>query len=75
MLAGALLLALAGCAKQEHPNLTSTPVSEVKVDMTEVWLAEGESVTLIAMVSPKNATYKTVTWSSSNPAVATVNES
>lgn len=49
-------------------------VTEVKVDMTEVSLTEGESVTLIAMVSPDNATDKTVTWSSSNPAVATVNE-
>ena len=75
MLAWALLLALAGCAKPDDPTLTSTPVTEVKVDMTEVRLTEGESVTLIAMVSPENATYKTVTWSSSNPAVATVNES
>ena len=75
MLAGAFLLAFAGCAKPDDPTLTSTPVTEVTVDMTEVWLTEGESVTLIAMVSPENATYKAVTWSSSNPAVATVNES
>lgn len=75
MLTGALLLAFAGCAKPDDPTLTSTPVTEVMVNMTEVWLTEGESVTLIAMVSPENATYKKVTWSSSNPAVATVNVS
>ena len=33
----------------------------------------GESSTLTAEVYPANATDKTVTWSSSNPSVATVN--
>ncbi|MBB6463644.1 Ig-like domain-containing protein [Flammeovirga kamogawensis] len=35
----------------------------------------GETVQLTATVAPNNATYKTVTWSSSNTAVATVNSS
>ncbi|AZQ64745.1 T9SS type A sorting domain-containing protein [Flammeovirga pectinis] len=35
----------------------------------------GETVQLTATVAPSNATYKTVTWSSSNTAVATVNSS
>ncbi|OHX64655.1 Ig-like domain-containing protein [Flammeovirga pacifica] len=35
----------------------------------------GETVQLTANILPSNATYKTVTWSSSNTAVATVNSS
>ena len=37
-------------------------------------LLEGETVQLNATILPENATYKSVTWSSSNPNVATVSE-
>ena len=78
MLAGALLLAACGKLQIKDPS-TSQPrpieVTKVSVDMTEVSLTEGESVTLIANVSPDDATDKTVSWSSDNTAVATVNES
>ena len=47
-------------------------VELVELDKTEVELTEGDSVTLIATVKPDDATDKTVTWTSSDPAVATV---
>ena len=36
-------------------------------------MTEGDSETLTATVYPSNATNKNVTWTSSNPSVATVN--
>ena len=47
-------------------------VSSVSLDKTSLTLAEGESATLAATVKPDNATNKTVTWSSDNTSVATV---
>ena len=48
------------------------PVSGITLDKTVLELAEGESADLTATVAPEDATDKTVTWSSSNEAVATV---
>ncbi|MGC5326282.1 Ig-like domain-containing protein [Brevibacillus sp. SYSU BS000544] len=66
-------------------NITSTPpppppppppyypVTEVKLDKTELNLIAGGSVeTLIPTILPEYASNKQVTWSSSNPAVARV---
>ena len=50
-------------------------VTSVMLDKSNLALAEGESATLKATVKPDNATDKTVTWSSSNTAVATVDAS
>lgn len=47
-------------------------VSGITLNHTEASLVEGETLTLKATVSPDDATDKTVTWSSSNVAVATV---
>ena len=47
-------------------------VTSVTLDKTNVILKEGESVTLVATVTPDNATDKTVIWSSSNADIATV---
>lgn len=44
----------------------------VTLDRTSVTLYPGESTTLIATVSPSNATNKQVIWSSSKPSVVTV---
>jgi len=49
-------------------------VTEVKLDKTELALSEGESVTLKATVAPDNATNKTVTWTSSDEKIATVDK-
>ena len=65
-------------------NLTGTPtgdgsvvykVTGVSLNKTELPLFTGESEQLTATVKPDNATNKTVTWESSNTAVATVDES
>ena len=47
-------------------------VSEIKLNKTELKLYEGEEETLTATVLPENATDKTVTWSSSDKSIATV---
>ncbi len=47
-------------------------VAGVSLDKTSLELTEGEEVTLKATVTPDNASNKNVTWTSSNPEVATV---
>lgn len=51
---------------------TDVAVESVSLDKTSLTLVEGNSETLTATVTPDNAINKTVTWSSSNTAVATV---
>ena len=48
------------------------PVSGVALDKTSAELQVGKTLTLTATVTPDNATDKTVTWTSSNAAVAAV---
>lgn len=52
---------------------SSIPVESITLDRSEITMTEGESTSLTATVKPDNATDKTVTWSSSNTNVATVN--
>ncbi len=47
-------------------------VTSITLDQTAVELLEGATVTLVATVAPENAADKTITWTSSNEAVATV---
>lgn len=55
-------------------TLTVNPVTVtgVTLDKTTMDLVAGNSATLKATVAPENATSKTVTWASSNTAIATV---
>ena len=56
-------------------NETQTPVVEVEsvsLNKSEMTLTEGKSETLAATVTPENAENKSITWSSNNEAVATV---
>lgn len=57
-------------------NIPSTivPVTGVSVSPTSKSLKVGETVQLVATVSPQNATNKSVTYVSSKPSVATVSE-
>ena len=48
-------------------------VTGVSVDKTNISLAVGGTSQITATVSPSNATNKNVTWTSSDPTVATVN--
>lgn len=71
-----------GCTPKEEPlnptpgggggGNTTVPVTEVSVSPTSLTLEAGKTGTLTATVSPSNATYKTVMWSSSDNKVATV---
>ena len=54
------------------PYEDAVTVTGVTLSQAEAALNIGESVTLTATVLPDNATDKTVTWASSDPAVATV---
>jgi len=48
------------------------PVTGISLNKLTLSFVEGDSETLIASVSPENATNQTVTWTSSNETVATV---
>lgn len=50
-------------------------VTSIELNKTILELVEGDSETLIAIVRPDDATNKTVTWSSAQKSVATVDES
>ena len=53
-------------------NAKVFPVESVTLDKTSMQMTEGDEFTLKATVKPDNATNKTISWSSSNTAVATV---
>ena len=50
------------------------PVSYVNLNSTSLKLYEGDIAQLTATIDPKDATDKTVLWSSDNPAVASVDQ-
>ena len=55
-------------------NVDKYKVTSVTLDETELILINGNTVTLTATVKPDNASFPEVTWSSSNPAVAEVDQ-
>jgi len=56
------------------PKAASVEVTNITLDVTSVTMKIGDSVKLTAIVSPDNATDKAVSWTSSNPATATVSD-
>ncbi|MCF2491603.1 Ig-like domain-containing protein [Dyadobacter sp. CY347] len=56
-------------------NAASVPVASVSISPASITIAAGATTQLTATVLPANATNKTVLWSSSNTAVATVSTS
>ncbi|MGN1060225.1 MAG: Ig domain-containing protein, partial [Candidatus Coproplasma sp.] len=56
----------------EAADPVNVPVTGVTLNSSELTLRPNGTATLVATVAPSNATIKTVTWSSSNTAVATV---
>ena len=55
-------------------TIIPTPVTSVTLDQTGATLKVGETITLTATVKPDDATDKTVTWTSSNKYVASVDQ-
>ena len=65
------LVALAGCKKDPAPE--AVKVSQIRLeDMPTTDFNVGRSVTISAVITPDDATDKSVTFTSSNPEVATV---
>ena len=62
----------AGYDREIFTGTVIIPTTGITLDQTSGTLTEGDTVTLTATVSPDNATYKTVTWETSNGTVATV---
>jgi len=58
-----------------NSNVAVVAVTGVSVNPVTATIGLGSSQQLNAAIAPANATNKTVTWSSTNPAVATVNSS
>ena len=58
----------------EDGTYESIAVTGVTLSQNSLSLTVGESATLTATVTPANATAQTVTWSSSNPDVASVDQ-
>ena len=70
----ALAIMFIGCTPEDNNSEGdgSGHVTGVFLDRSSVTIKEGENITLIATVKPDNAENKTVTWSSSEPSVASV---
>ena len=51
-----------------------TSITKIALDKTSVTLTEGEALTLTTITTPNDADMNLITWSSSNPNVATVND-
>ena len=60
--------------REGNGSAQDVPVSSVELDRNRLSLAVGEDDMLEAIVLPENATNKSVSWSSSNPAVAVVDK-
>ena len=69
----AVITAQCGSVKAEC-SVTVNPIeaSSITLDRTSATLSAGEAFTLMATVTPENATYKTIIWSSSDSNVAKV---
>lgn len=53
-------------------NTTNRPVAELKVSTSSVSIEEGKSTSVTTKIRPNDAANKTLTWKSSNTAIATV---
>ncbi len=70
-------------AKSDDGGLTATctvtvkskvPLTGLSIDPTSLTLEEGETAEIIATFTPVNASNKTLSWTSSDPSVATVSD-
>lgn len=56
----------------QDPNVDNRPVAELKISAKSVTLEEGKSTSVSVQIRPTDAKNKTLEWTSSNTAVATV---
>lgn len=68
------LLAVPSCSKDKEDEPTTILISSLTLDNTSITIEEGKTFTLTATVAPDNATDKTVSWTTSDAAVATVSD-
>lgn len=73
IIAAALVMAAAGCKKFDTKN-DVIPVSRVKLDYSEETVVINGEIQLHATVEPSKATFKQVSWKSSDTQVATVSD-
>ena len=57
---------------KKEPNIDNRPVAQITLKPTSISIEEGKSATISANIRPTDAANKSVKWSSSNTAVATV---
>ncbi len=69
---GFAALTFTGCKPEPEPIPEPVKVESVSLDITSRTLEVGQTVTLVATVLPEEAENKSVTWSSSAPAIASV---
>ncbi len=63
-----------GVSTNVKVNVINVEASKINISGSKSIIKKGDSLDLQAEVWPKNATEKTILWTSSNPNVATVNE-
>lgn len=69
-----MLATLTGCDAPTNSTSTAIKVESVQLNKTTLTLEIGESETLLATVSPKEASKKDVTWATSNKVIASVKD-
>jgi len=69
-----LTLGVVACKEKEDPIDSTIPVKAVRLNRTKAGIEVGNTLQLTASISPKDATEQTVVWTSSDEAVATVDQ-
>ena len=70
----ATIKAVCGEKSAECKVTVTVPVESITLDKTSIELKKSETVNLVATINPGNATDKTVTWSTSDASIATVDQ-